>query len=305
MSGEEARASQRSAAFAGEVGNFARQLREGEIVAVNAHGDIYRLDQRSTGDLAPEIEARLAGLDRVTLLDVAGTKEVMREAARTSYGDEARQWRDMNTPLSAIEQVIADALTTTMTGHEFAAALDKAGITIARADVADLAALDALRSEADMARLTAHTDEADINAAMNIVPEARRFDKLAEGEYAAVTRAGDVIRLNPTTLDFEEAEQRLADVEPRLPSIVEARAQTEIAREQTAEFWAEGRAENAEARAAASEAFDGERAFRRHTAAAEHGVETAIHTADDAIDAGIPCRHPRHERFGESGRKGT
>ena len=120
-------------------------LREGEIVAVNAHGDIYRLDQRTTGDLAPEIEARLAGLDRVTLLDVAGTKEVMREAARTSYADEARQWRDMNTPLSAIEQVIADALTTTMTGHEFAAALDKAGITIARADVADIAALDALR----------------------------------------------------------------------------------------------------------------------------------------------------------------
>ena len=122
---------------------------------------------------------------------------------------------------------------------------------------------------------------------MNVVPEARRFDKLAEGEYAAVTRAGDVIRLNPTALDFEEAEQRLADVEPRLPSIVEARAQTEIAREQTAEFWAEARAENAEARAAASEAFDGERAFRRHTAAAEHGVETAIHTADDAIDAGF------------------
>jgi hypothetical protein len=122
---------------------------------------------------------------------------------------------------------------------------------------------------------------------MNVVPEARRFDKLAEGEYAAVTRAGDVIRLNPTALDFEEAEQRLADVEPRLPSIVEARAQTDIAREQAADFWAEARAETAEARAASNDAFDGERAFRRHTAAAEHGVETAIHTADDALDAGF------------------
>jgi relaxase-like protein len=287
VSGEEARASERSAAFAKEVGNFARPLREGEIVAVNAHGDIYRLDQHTTGDRAPEIEARLAGLDRVTLLDVAGTMDVMREAARTSYADEARQWRDMNTPLTAIELVIADALTTTMTGHEFAAALDKAGVTIARANVTDIAALDALRDEADWARLTAHTDEANINAAMNVVPEARRFDKLAEGDYAAVTRAGDVIRLNPTALDFEEAEQRLADVEPRLPSIVEARAQTENAREQAADFWAEARAENAEARAASNEAFDGERAFRRHTAAAEHGVETAIHTADDAIDAGF------------------
>ena len=73
----------------------------------------------------------------------------MREAARASYGDEARQWRDMNTPLSAIEKVIADALTATMTGEEFAAALDKAGITIARADATDIAALEALREEAD------------------------------------------------------------------------------------------------------------------------------------------------------------
>ena len=36
--------------------------REGEIVAVNAHGDVHRLDQRTTGDLRPEIEARLDGL---------------------------------------------------------------------------------------------------------------------------------------------------------------------------------------------------------------------------------------------------
>jgi hypothetical protein len=287
VSTEEARVSQRTSAFAKEVGNFARPLKEGEIVAVNEHGDIYRLDQRTTGDAAPEIAGRLAGLDRGSLLSVTDTADLIREASRASYADEARQWRDMNMPLSAIEQVIADALTTTMTGHEFAAALDKAGITIARTDAADLAALDALRSEADMARLTAHTDEADINAAMNVVPEVRRFDKLAEGEYAAVTRAGDVIRLNPTALDFEEAEQRLADVEPRLPSIVEARAQTEIAREQADDFWTEARAENAEARAAASEAFDGERAFRRHAAAAEHGVETAIHTADDTLDAGF------------------
>ena len=31
------------------------------------------------------IEARLAGLDRASLLDVTDTTEVMREAARTSY----------------------------------------------------------------------------------------------------------------------------------------------------------------------------------------------------------------------------
>ena len=62
------------------------RLKEGEIVAVNAHGDIYRLDQRTTGDAAPEIEARLAGLDRASLMSVADTKEVMREAARDVLG---------------------------------------------------------------------------------------------------------------------------------------------------------------------------------------------------------------------------
>ena len=287
VSGDEAQASQRSAAFAREVGNFGPRLKEGEIVAVNAHGDIHRLDPRATGEAAPDIEARLTGVDRASLMKLADTKDVMQEAARASYADEARQWRDLNTPLAAVEQVIADALTSTMTGHEFAAALDKAGITIARAGAPDIKALDALRDEADLARLVAHTDEADIWAARNFVPEARRFDKVAEGDYAAITRAGDVIRLNPTALDFEEAEQRLADVETRLPSIVEARAQKEIAREQKTEFWSEIRAENAETRAAANDAFEGERAVRRHVGAAEHGVEATIHTADDAIDAGF------------------
>ena len=67
----------------------------------------------------------------------------------------------------------------------------------------------------------------------------------------------------------------------------EARAQSEIDREATAAFWAEARAQNAEARAAGNEAFEGEQAFRRHTAAAERGVETAIDAADDAVDAGM------------------
>ena len=97
-----------------------------------------------------------------------------------------------------------------------------------------------------------------------------------------------MIRLNPTALDFEEAEQRAcrcraADCRP----LSRRARKREIAREQTAEFWAETRAENAEARAAANEAFEGERAFRRHVGAAEHGVETAIHAADDTIDAGL------------------
>ena len=94
VSAEEAQQSERTAAFAKEAGRFARVWREGEIVAVNAHGDVHRLDQRTTGDLRPEIEARLdgfAGIDRAGLLNVTDAKEAMqRSIARGMAGRAAR-----------------------------------------------------------------------------------------------------------------------------------------------------------------------------------------------------------------------
>ena len=113
VSAEEARQSERTAAFAKEVGNFARVLREGEIVAVNGRGDVHRLDQRTTGDLRPEIEARLdgfAGIDRAGLLNVTDAKEAMQEASRAAWGAERRAERDMARPLTGIEATIAEAL---------------------------------------------------------------------------------------------------------------------------------------------------------------------------------------------------
>jgi hypothetical protein len=146
VSAEEAQQSQRTAAFAREVGNFERVLREKEIVAVDQYGEVHRFDQRTTGDLRPGIEARFngfAGIDRAGLLNLADTREVMQEAARAAWKDEQRIERDMARPLTGIETTIADALANTMTGTEFAGALDKAGITITRATAADIPALDA------------------------------------------------------------------------------------------------------------------------------------------------------------------
>ena len=140
----------------------------------------------------------------------------MQEASRAAWKDEQHTEQDMARPLTGIETTIAEALASTMTGIEFAAALDRAGLTITRATEADQRALDALRRDEDMARLAAEVNR-----------EAREphfFAKLEPGDFAAVTRGGDVFRLNPTALDFEEAEQRLADVQPRLPTVVEARA---------------------------------------------------------------------------------
>jgi hypothetical protein len=259
-------------------------LREKEIVAVDQYGEVHRFDQRTTGDLRPEIEARFdgfAGIDRAGLLTVGDTKEVVQEAARAAWKDEQLIERDMARPLTGIETTIADALGNTMTGTEFAEALDKAGITITRATAADIPALDALRDEADLAATVAFTSDTDIGR------DARHYDKIAEGDYAVVTGSGDVFRLNPTALDFEEAEQRLADVQPRLPSVVEARALSEQSREKSAAFWAEMREWNAEAGAERNAAFEGDRALHDTVNAGERGVENTLHAAGDAVNVGL------------------
>ncbi len=132
VSAEEARQSERTAAFAKEVGNFDRVLKENEIVAVNQYGDVFRFDQRTTGDRAPDIEARFPQIDRAGLLSVTDASEVMQEAARAAWRDERRAEREKERPATVIETVIAEALASTMTGTDFAAALDKAGLTITR-----------------------------------------------------------------------------------------------------------------------------------------------------------------------------
>ena len=167
-----------------------------------------------------------------------------------------------------------------MTGKELAEKLEKAGLTIARTTAADEVALEALRQDAKLESYVAYE---------NVDPvRSTRLDNVVPGDIAAVTRHGNVIRLSPDKLDLGDLELRLAEVEPRgLPSIVEARAQSEIDREETAKYWADIRAQNLEARLEANAAYEGERAFRGHVNAAEHGVEETIYAAEDTVDAGM------------------
>ena len=182
----------------------------------------------------------------------------------------------MARPLTGIETTIADALASTMTGTEFAIALDKAGLTITRATEADQLALAALRKDAALAATVAYVE--------GTTHSARHFDAVQAGDFAAVTRAGDVFRLNPTALDFEEAEQRLADVQSRMPSVVEARAINEIRREQTVELWAQRRAENLEAYALRSENRDAEADIRRTDAQIDRAVYNAADTIEQSVE---------------------
>ena len=116
--------------IAKELSRFAPVVKEGEIVAVNGRGDVTRIDQRTTGELRAEIDKRLGTLDPASLLTVTDAKEVMREASRAAWIEAKQAEREKAQPATRIETVIAGALRSTMDGHQFAEAIDKAGITI-------------------------------------------------------------------------------------------------------------------------------------------------------------------------------
>ena len=260
VTAEEAYESQRKNAFAKEIGNRAPVYREGEIVAVNGFEQVYRFNERTTGQLRDEIEKRLGGIDPAELMSVADTKETMREAARATNAEARERAR----PATALEQRIIDCVqrawqdgfaaerdgeTVHLTGAgAVAAALDQAGISVVRVTQADEIAIAALRHDEEMARLAAETNRE--------ARRANRFDNVKAGEIAAVDRFGNVHRLNPYTLELENLEATLIEAgNARLPSVTEARATFEEARErtaerreETAEVWREINAENARRR---------------------------------------------------------
>jgi hypothetical protein len=263
VTADEAYLSERVNAFAKEIGNFAPVFKEGELVVVNGFGRVYRFDERTTGNFRPEIDKRLAGIDAGSLMNVTDAKPVIIEARRADNATEREKAR----PATRIETVIADALKTTMTGHDFAAAIDKAGLTITRATAADLIALDALRRNDELA------------AATGLEATGRHFAKLEAGEFAAVTRAGDVFRLNPYKLDFTEIEQRLADTQRRMPSVVEARAGYDVARKDKAALSEQRHADHAARRHTSFTASRGDQTIRGTAAKAHRDIRAAKTTA--------------------------
>jgi hypothetical protein len=269
VSREDAEESHRAHAFAKAINRQSRELREGFAV-VDGRGTVTRIDQRTTGDQWEEIQKRLGGIDRDGLLSVAAAREAMREANRAAWAEQKERER----PASGIETTIAGALKATMTGHDFAEALDQAGLTVACATAADQQALAALR----------HDDE--LAAASGIEATGRRFAHLEQGDLAAVTKSGDVFRLNPHKIDFEDIGQRLADVQPRMASVTEARAHNQIMREATAELWAEVRAENTARRVAGAEARAADHDIRSAAASVQHAKQETIEVAEQAVDRG-------------------
>jgi hypothetical protein len=283
VSREEAEDSWRASAFHKAIGRQSRALKEGFAV-VDRRGNVTRIDQSATGDQLEEIQKRLAGIDRRELVSVADAKEAMREANRIEWREQRRAEREAAQPATALETAINDLHQKAADGKQLAEALDKAGVTIARATAADVKALDVLRQDKELTGIVA--DAAGIEHG-----RAEHFARLEEGDLAAVTRQGDVLRLDPRQLE-NGVEARLDAAGP-MPGVIEVRAALEIEREAAATFQQEmidtqleRRAEATEGRVARSAARDARRELERDMRSDQRTLGEVTGVAEQSVSRG-------------------
>jgi hypothetical protein len=301
----EATAAGRYAELKPQALRYSPRLNEGEIVAVDQRGHVYKLDERSTGLRKADIEGRLSGLEG--LCNVTDAQAAMREAALESWKAEQADRREQVREPSWIERRIiecarrgdlgaliqidadgnqvrgAEALADRLRpaderrtkglavrgARAFAAELEDAGIALVRVTETDMKALDALRQDEVLAQLAAETDR--------VAYKGYRFDACVPGDLAAVTRRGDVYRINPHKLD---GVARYLDA--ALPGVVEARSQFEIDREQTDDVWLQLRLDIGNHRTE-RELVQQERAEVR---AGSRAINTAAETIEEGLEGG-------------------
>jgi hypothetical protein len=174
-------------------------------------------------------------------------------------------------PHQVIERVEPVSQSATVFGAEAVAArLEQAGIAVVRTTAADIAALDALRRDAELTGVAARV-EGVTNA------DARHFAELKEGDLAAVTHGGSVHRINADKLAGVEI------ITADLPGVIDARKAFEVDHERTAKLWAERRGEVADAKTERESLAD----VRARARGVDIAVEGAVSTTVDAIEKGV------------------
>jgi hypothetical protein len=222
-------------------------LREGFAV-VDRRGNVTRIDQRTTGDLRAEIDKRLGGIDRDTLMNVNDARQVMREANQAAWkAEQQKQWRDEQDkarPATAIEQKImncrdsaraagatvqqnrsgeivsgvdalADRLRPENERQTHSATIHGPQAFAARLDQTGIAIVRV--TEADVRTVDALRSEEELARAETKDVQARHnrsFAKVEAGDLAAVNRYGDVFRLNPHRLDLAGLESAISSTVP-------------------------------------------------------------------------------------------
>jgi Relaxase/Mobilisation nuclease domain len=133
VSPEEARDSERIAAFAKELGNRAPRYREGEIVAVNDRGWTYRLNENSTGAERTDILKFTAELKDRALPSMGEARALQLAEANKHRQTEPWHQRDASKTemkISGIQEAADRG------GVSVAAGLQAEGLTLARVDMA-------------------------------------------------------------------------------------------------------------------------------------------------------------------------
>ena len=251
---DEAKRSHMNASFAREVQRFSAEYREGEIVAVTIHGQVYALNRRTTGMERKEIEAYLAPLDRTRLQGIEATKESQQkrlyeklwptrppqpEPIKTSPGlhfwDAAREAAQPE-PAPAMPPNLKGPAAHIWTAYNLRVHMQERERKDLAGNVEKYEVPITLKSGRDPYRFSAALEEKGMTLARATKGEAERSYQEAdywkkhgakrpayrEGEFVAVTQRGEVYSLNRRTTghDAEKVQQFLAKAEWKaLPGI--------------------------------------------------------------------------------------
>jgi hypothetical protein len=201
-------------------------------------------------------------------------KAVLFIGDQTVARDLARHQKQAARAYTQTETQILDADRISLSGAEFIAQLDKAGLSLAIVTAEDMQRLAAERA----VEFAAY--DPSINTPARLIPEVR------EGELVAVNRFGGIHRLNEHKIDTGVLASRAADGAP-LRSLTEIRAEKHA---EQAELAAKRQAKRDERAAAWAEIRERRKADQTNHEIAEHintGGEAALHTIGATTTAGL------------------
>ena len=217
VSPEEARDSERVAAFAKELGNRAPRYREGEIVAVNDRGWTYRLNENSTGAERIDILKFAAALKDRDFPSMGEARAL--QIAEHSKVQPTEPWHGR--PVQKTEQTISRIQEAADRGGiSVSAGLQAEGLTLARVDAAG-------RASAERENLRQYE-----NDRLQGKTDARRRQAPNVGELVAVNRYGDVFRLNPRFVETDRLERDATGGRDKTPTLSQAQQHFATARQE-------------------------------------------------------------------------
>ena len=235
-----------------------------DFVIVDRQGEVHSLARRIDGATAKDVRARVADIDKASLLSIADARDAMREAARVERFEAKLKTR----PLDPLEQRVDRVVRQGLTGRDFRDALGEAGIILAKV------------TERDAQNFAAMRKDNELKAVMGPDHILSRVPTVEQGEIVAVTRRGNVYRMNPQRLDPGKLEQGFGR---SMPSVSDARDAWSFARDYVSQHRAEIQAD----RITRSKAFEAGRARHAMFNAVRRDTRTVLAAGKGGVSKGL------------------